>query len=849
MRSFFIAMLCLAAIGGGFFFAMTNRAQTVSLTERVNRLRAEINNETTADNYRERIQTLFDWADELGARGNYLPQPVRQVLTTTYVAGFTPNTHRVVAQWTKTLGFIEDNSGKMGTFARTDGGELVAGEYATLTFEYTVGDVTLNTGAILRMGQHFMTDSGRPQIARPQDEAFVTFRTSNANVKVEAMTSPWLSAYAGFREAAPMPAAKIVAGKLGKGDKLIITLGDKSQGGRGYQVQTRDANGLRYPLEADLDGSGLFVPVGVAEVNVKGHRPAGINAIAPSIVGVNESFALRLRVEDQFRNPTSILAAHAGGAFKVKLNGRELGRINVAAGEKTGQLNGVKLDRAGAYRFEVSSEDGQLNCVSNPVLVEANPQQRIYWGELHGHSGWEEGVGTPRRYYEHARDTAFLDFASLTGHDTFLIKSGWEDIRRETAAANRAGQFVAYMGYEWSATTDRGGHHNVFFKTDNGRYATQLEAPRLPLLYEKLRAIESTGNLLVIPHAHQTGDWNYSDGEIERLVEIYSMHGRFEYFGQRFLRRGYRVGLIAASDDHTGHPGYAPAYTASRGGLAAVYAPRLNRDTIWDGMKQRATYATTSAQRIVVKMSAGANQVGQSVKAGAMPVLNARVLGTAAIDHIDVIHNGQVEYSRNYLQPENGKPSAVQIMFHSPTETPGDNVTFPQNGVTWRGWIEVTGGRIGSIEKLSTEHRSDQFNQVNDQRLWFHVKTRGDLDGLLLKLAQAPNDARVTVRIAQVDRDPGPQGSMMQRAVLITQPGATALHEYSFKVNDVAAQQGSFEVPKFGFIYARKINAAGRWDAAFSYRPTKAPAQDDYFYLRVVQVDGEAAWGFARVDW
>lgn len=73
-------------------------------------------------------------------------------------------------------------------------------------------------------------------------------------------------------------------------------------------------------------------------------------------------------------------------------------------------------------------------------------------------------------------------------------------------------------------------------------------------------------------------------------------------------------------------------------------------------------------------------------------------------------------------------------------------------------------------------------------------------------------------------------------------PSRKPQHEISFKLSDVAGKRAEFNPAPNAYMYARKARANAPWDVSFSYRPTRAPAQDDYYYLRVVQIDGEVAW-------
>jgi hypothetical protein len=833
-RVFIAGLMACAAL---FWHLIQVNAQPPSLQQRVAKLRAEFQSvPTTEANYGERRATLEEWGDDLASRRRlFVTSDIRSAFYR--FPTVTPQSAALVDRWTKFLAFCEENAEKTGQLARTDNNTLVAGAYSTMTFEYTVGDIELQKNGGLRIGQKFISNRPRLQANNPVGDSYVTFKVTRGSARVEPGVTLWQSVFSSIFAPVPMPLMKITDGTLRKGDKVLITVGDTSGLARGYRPMPRDADEFQFYVEIDPDGSGIFQQGAITATPILGDNAVTLNAVVPSIVAVNEPFAVRIRVEDQYGNP----ARFDGGEFQVLLNGKSVGSAPIAKGQYVGKLEGVRLPAEGAYRFTVRSADGSFLGVSNPVLAERNPKQRVYWGELHGHSGWEEGTGSVPRYYEFARDVAFLDFASLTGHDLFLAKPGWEQIRSETAKANRAGSFVAFMGYEWTQTYDKGGHHNVFFKTDKGKYVEYREAPRPDLLYARLRQVEDPGNVLIIPHAHEAGDWNYSDPEMQRLSEIYSGHGSFEYFGNRFLKRGFRMGFIAASDDHSGHPGYAPALVSTRGGLAAVYSPTLDRDGIWAGMKNRATYAS-SGKRPVLQFSAGGRIPGESVDAGAAPTFNARVLATAPIDHIDVIHNGVPEYSKDFLAPKPGAPSGVQIMLFSPTETAGDQVRPPLGEVSWGGWIEVVNGRIGSIEPLGLDAITDQFHLVDDRHVWFWSQTRGDFDGVMLKLASSPADTKINIRISTLDADAGGTGT--GRGINWTSgiPSREKKHEVSFTLGDLAKQRGKFDLSPRAIVFAQKAALESPLDATFTYKPAKAPAQDDYYYLRLVQVDGEAAW-------
>jgi len=120
------------------------------------------------------------------------------------------------------------------------------------------------------------------------------------------------------------------------------------------------------------------------------------------------------------------------------------------------------------------------------------PNFKFYFGNLHSHTSYSDGSGTPREAYSYARDTGDLDFLAISEHnhkaagptsgdraDGKLIATDPLLYPRLIIDANEAtddGHFVAIFAQEFS-TISKGNHTNAFMArkvidTANGNYRT-----------------------------------------------------------------------------------------------------------------------------------------------------------------------------------------------------------------------------------------------------------------------------------------------------------------------------------------------------------------------------------------
>lgn len=321
----------------------------------------------------------------------------------------------------------------------------------------------------------------------------------------------------------------------------------------------------------------------------------------PSTAVVGESVRLSIQAWDRYER----LVPDPAERFDVVCTDRAatVPEAVELSDEPVGRHEGVAFGTAGVHYLALRRRGTDETYVSNPVRVrESPPDRRLYWGDLHFHSRFSDGVGGVAKGFDFAREVMELDIVACTDHDTmgFFIppalqvrrmRRGYFDRTKETVERRHdPGAFVALFGYEWTQQPNVGGHVNVYFESVESARLFDSRSPETDS-YEKLWTRlrewrEETGErVLTIPHhpAEMLYPFDFDatdyDDEMAPLVEVYSQWGSSELRGadgnpkpiggigngevdepghyvQDALAMGYRVGMLASSDIHGPYPGH-----------------------------------------------------------------------------------------------------------------------------------------------------------------------------------------------------------------------------------------------------------------------------------------------------
>ena len=844
---------CLASCDETFMQAQSKaneKGLSAEMQARIKSLKKEVlQTPTTTATLKERAQIVWAWANSLSLRGVTLPPMLPSDIAGMMTGNKTDEdgaegggpVSQALDAYIYELSLKENEPKALGSLSVHTDGPLRAGEYATLTQTYTVGEKPIHPGGLIVVAQHMFTlPSSRFQTDDPLADNYVSLTTSNPQVTLKKTSVTIAGTYGAFRSSKGQPAYEITGTALKPGEQIRIVYGDKSQGSRGHRLPKFSID--RYPLPIfvsfEAQKPAVFLPL--VPVTVVGNKVASVSGFAPSIVGVGEKISLSVRSEDDNLNR----ATGPIPAYNLFLNGAPYKTIPASENAIT-LLENISFDKPGLYRLTLRSEDNAIEGDINPILVEENPQTRIYWGDTHTHSGMAEGQGSSAALFRYGYEDARLDFLVHSEHDVHLDDHEWEELRANTEKFYRPGEFITYLGYEWSVSVSDGGHHNVIFRTPEYRERVPLQThPVLSRLYEGIRAKNDIRDVLIIPHAHNAGDWRQNDPGLESLIEISSLHGNFEWFGRFYLANGHQVGFVGASDDHFTHPGYSIPTDPSFGhlnGIGAVMAKEKTRDALFDAMKRGSTYATTS-KRIILQARLNGGAMGTRVVFSPRRHIEGRVIGTTAIDEVAIVKNGKVVKSWDYVTDTSGQSRHFEIDFESQSVPIYESRDNPRHGRPWRGILRVSGARLISAEMPTAFNPSSEFvraieGEPNARR--FATASRGNIKSISLELADITPQAKITLEIEEARE-------LATTPLLYQTPQLLKAERAIFLVTDTAKGKTSFKIPRDDFytdeIRLRRIKTAPASDQRFVFEENDVLRHGDYYYVRVRQQDGAQAY-------
>lgn len=793
---------------------------------------------TTRANYIPRAKVAWDWMNAYAMTGRPIPVNITQLIRPVPAEGrVTKRAIQALDYYLDDLTLLDEEPDALGKLV-ADLGPFEARSWVTIHQYFTVGTRDIVPGGGFLIAHHFRPGYGMYQVNDPAGDNYLTLTSSNPSVTFQKDSAPMAGMHGGFGQELALPVFRVASGTLKPGDVVTITYGDTSGGGRGLLISPASTDSLPVPVYVAFDGREHVYQLPIQPIRVSGSVVAGVHAFAPSVVRPGEKFELSVRAQDRFYNRAKAPIP----AFNVYIND-QLYATTDAGDESITVLKDVSLTDPGVARITVASVDGTIRGEGNPILVSADAQ-KIYWGDTHGHSGFAEGIGTPDRFMQWAKEDARLDFVTHSEHDIWMDDYEWQVLVNNVSKYSEPGRFVSYLGYEWTTQNQQGGHHNVLFRDtiNRERIPNQLY-PTLSKLYQGLREHYDPQDVLVIPHAHQTGDYRQSDPELENLVEIMSQHGTFEWLGRMYLQHGHQVGFIAASDNHLGQPGYTspkPGYMAQRGGLAAVLASDSSRDAIFDAMKAIKTYATTG-DKIILDVNLNGTGMGQRTKFATERKIHGRVIGTAPIDTITIVRNDLEVWKKDYLTIDSGRYSDEEtfyVTFSSPSipRDPGDN---PRGTRGWNGTLQVVGAEIAGFEAtdfFSSESNVLERDPDDASMLHFATGTRGDTSSVKLVLRKIKRNAEVRLAL-NAAREQSSTARFRTPALL---PATSAV----LRFKDLEKGQTHVSLPVDVYedrITLRRARVDGPSDVVFDFTDV-SQLQGDYYFVRIKQANDATAW-------
>lgn len=388
------------------------------------------------------------------------------------------------------------------------------------------------------------------------------------------------------------------------------------------------------------------------------------------------------------------------------------------------QLELKPLPEVADYQLAHPNEPREIKVLRDHRTRIGGVEVQLIRGDMHRHTelSWDSGKECKLiEFFRYMLDAAGMDFGGPTDHQGGEHEYYWWMTQKFSDMYHVPGYYVPLFSYE------RGpgypwGHKNIFhsyrdipvipffwkFEVDTwGKDVAGCDFPgvsahsQVPndteLLYQELRKT----NGIAVPHtsATQMGtDWHTHDDTVEPVVEIYQ-GARNNYEEPNAPRaasptdknippepagyvwnawnKGYKLGVVAASDHGSTHISY-----------SMVYTPDMTREGILKAIRQRHTYGATD--NILIEFRMGSYFMGDSFTSSRPVPLYIKVKGTGPVAKILLVRDTAYVYS---VEPHRAD---VEFTYRDNTASKGKHYYYfrveQENGeLAWSSpiWIEI----------------------------------------------------------------------------------------------------------------------------------------------------------------
>ncbi|KAI2728985.1 hypothetical protein CBS147333_5906 [Penicillium roqueforti] len=663
-------------------------------------------------------------------------------------------------EYTKSLPF----TGRVKSNVNT----LVAGEWTEILLDYEVGASGLADGAWIKATFKFYSDWVLFQTSDPTKDNYISAEYIPNSLFPEQTPATVQSLAIRFDQKGherPFQKAVIVDiqdGYMNPGDRILIRLGDRRFGGRGTRAQTFIEKDFRWRFYIDPVGTSRFAPI---QPDLSWNIVAGpihhLQTVSPRVLQPSVPFSIHSHTEDIWGNVTSDLE-NLSFQLKVLDEDRKAMIVKESSASQQGWTNaifsGLSIEVDGDYTIEVIVKSNEKTIVSQTTQLTISSGLSVpkaLFGDLHVHS--DDTVGTESSIYNfsYGREIAALDVLGYTANDFQITKERWDATTDLITSLNKPGEFVIFPGTEWCGNSAAGGDHNVVFLADpathppefpfdrHGNVARSFEwsehGPKdlvpgaWPLDEVYCTYARKADDHILIPHVGgRRCNLAWHHPKLGRLIEIGSTWGQFEWLLQDAVRRGWKLGVSANSDEHRGRCGGGVPGTAvfgTRGGLTGIIAPKLERRDIAHALRARHTFATTGQRLVGLVQTADQSAIqGDEIKIAKQETLELKYqfFGEKGFSSIEAFNESGLIWRRHFWSESDAPATILRVTWG------GARLYDRYREAVWNGTITVSDTSIEDVLPFGgfEDNAEDFARQAGESTVEFSSKTSGDLDGV-----------------------------------------------------------------------------------------------------------------------